>query len=242
MFKVTTSGSSDIKAIVGAIATLAEEATFVANADGMKFRTMDPAHIALIDMELPKEAFDSYECDAELKFGVRIADLSKIIKRAKKDDNVTISVTAMNMLLINIGDKKEFEMRLLEAEATETPLPKIEYNSKATIPLSIISEALTDIGIVSEYLTVETSADAVTFSGKGDSGNATITADELENEIEGAAIVTHELSYLVSIVGSFVEKNIDCKLELSTNKPAKYIFTIAGVGVINFFMAPRVGE
>jgi len=240
MFKVKTKGSSDIKAIVGAIATLAEEATFVATENGMKFRTMDPSHIALIDMELPKETFESYECPIEIKFGVRISDLSKIIKRSKKDEDVTISITAQNMLLINIGDSKEFEMRLIDASATETPLPKIEYDTKATIPLQSISEALTDISIFSEYFTINATPESIVFSGKGDSGKVTISVDEISEPIIGTANVTHELKDLVSVIGSFVEKDMDCTIELSSNKPAKYVFKIAGVGVINFFMAPRV--
>jgi len=239
MFKVTTQGSSDIKSIVGAIATLAEEATFTANAEGMKFRTMDPAHIALIDMELPSDSFEAYECDTDVKFGVRIADLAKVLKRSKKDDNVTISITPMNMLLINIGDSKEFEMRLLEAGATETPLPKIEYDTKMTLPLQKIIEALTDISIVSEYFTVNASPEGIKFSGTGDSGKANISV-ELEEVLETSAESTHELSYLQSIVGSFVEKDLNCTIEMATSKPIKYVFKIAGAGIINFYMAPRV--
>lgn len=240
MFKVTTKGSSDIKTIVGAISTLAEEATFTANAEGMKFRTMDPAHIALIDMELPVTSFDEYECDTDVKFGVRIADLAKIIKRSKKDDDITISITANNMLLINIGSTKEFEMRLLEPESSETPLPKIEYDSNVEIPIQTLLDALSDISIVSEYFTVNTTPESIVFSGKGDSGKASVSVDELENPIVGNAGVTHELKYLNDIVSSFVEKNLNCKIELSTAKPAKYIFKIAGTGTIDFFMAPRV--
>lgn len=239
MFKVKTKGSSDIKAIVGAIATLAEEATFVANEDGMKFRTMDPSHIALIDIQLPKEAFESYECPIEIKLGVRISDLSKIIKRSKKEEDVTISINAQNMLLINMGSK-EFEMRLIDAGSAETPLPKIEYETKVTVPLQSISEALTDISIFSEYFTINATPESVVFSGKGDSGKVTISVDDMVEPITGTANVTHELKDLVSIIGSFVDKNMDCTIELSSNKPAKYVFKIADVGVINFFMAPRV--
>jgi proliferating cell nuclear antigen len=240
MFKVTTNGSSDIKTIVSAIATLAEEATFTANADGMKFRTMDPSHTALIDMELPKEAFESYECDSDLQFGVRISDLSKIIKRSKRDENVTITINTMNNLLINIGDDKEFEMRLIEPESTQTPVPNIIFDTKITLPLQKISGALTDIGIFSEYLTITVTTNSVVFSGKGDSGKVSVKANEITEPIIGSAVVTHELKDLVSVIGSFVEKDMNCTIELSSSKPAKYVFKIAGVGIINFFMAPRV--
>lgn len=240
MFKVKTQGSSDMKAIVGAISTLAEEATFTADENGMKFRTMDPSHISLIDMELPSEAFEEYECDSEIKFGVRVADFSKIIKRSKKDEDISITITEKNNLLINIGDSKEFEMRLIDAEAVQTPLPKIDYDTKIIIPLQSISDALTDIAIFSEYFTIDVTEESVVFSGKGDSGKVNISIDELAEPIVGAATVTHELKDLVSVIGSFVEKDMNCTVELSSHKPAKYVFKIAGVGVINFFMAPRV--
>jgi len=41
-FAAKTSGSDDLKAIISAISTLVEEATFVATAEGITFRGMDP--------------------------------------------------------------------------------------------------------------------------------------------------------------------------------------------------------
>jgi proliferating cell nuclear antigen len=46
---------------------------------------MDPSHVALIDIGWPNSAFDAYESDSALKFGVRIDEFSKLIKRATKD-------------------------------------------------------------------------------------------------------------------------------------------------------------
>ena len=43
-FGAKTSGSDDLKAIISAISTLVEEATFVATAEGITFRGMDPSH------------------------------------------------------------------------------------------------------------------------------------------------------------------------------------------------------
>ena len=47
-FGAKTSGSDDLKAIISAISTLVEEATFVATAEGITFRGMDPSHVALL--------------------------------------------------------------------------------------------------------------------------------------------------------------------------------------------------
>jgi proliferating cell nuclear antigen len=97
-FGAKTSGSDDLKAIISAISTLVEEATFVATAEGITFRGMDPSHVALIDISWPNSAFEKYECDSDIKFGVRIDEFSKLIKRADKKDSIEISISEQNML------------------------------------------------------------------------------------------------------------------------------------------------
>ena len=124
------SGSDDLKAIISAISTVVEEATFVANSEGITFRGMDPSHVALIDISWPNSAFEKYECDSDLKFGVRIDEISKLIKRADKKDTIQISISDDNMLLVSIGKNKKYKIRLVEGTASDTPLPKIPYDAK----------------------------------------------------------------------------------------------------------------
>ena len=40
---------------------------------------MDPSHVALIDINWPNSAFEKYNCDSDVKFGVRIDEFSKLI-------------------------------------------------------------------------------------------------------------------------------------------------------------------
>jgi len=52
-FSAKTSTSDEWKAIISAISTLVEEATFEATVEGISFRGMDPSHVALIDISWP---------------------------------------------------------------------------------------------------------------------------------------------------------------------------------------------
>ena len=45
VFSATTKGAEDWKAIISAISTLVEEATFEATVEGITFRGMDPSHV-----------------------------------------------------------------------------------------------------------------------------------------------------------------------------------------------------
>ena len=71
VFSAKTNGSEEWKAIISAVSTLVEEATFEATVEGISFRGMDPSHVELIDISWPNSAFEKYECDSDIKFGVR---------------------------------------------------------------------------------------------------------------------------------------------------------------------------
>ena len=92
VFSAKTSGSEEWKAIISAVSTLVEEATFEATVEGISFRGMDPSQVALIDISWPNSAFEKYECDSDIKFGVRIDEFSKLIKRADKSNAVEINI------------------------------------------------------------------------------------------------------------------------------------------------------
>jgi proliferating cell nuclear antigen len=245
VFSAKTSGSDDLKAIISAISTLVEEATFVASAEGITFRGMDPSHVALIDISWPNSAFDKYECDSDIKFGVRIDEFSKLIKRADKNDNIEISISEDNMLLVKIGQNKHYKIRLIEGSATDTPLPKIPFDTKIELPITSFDRILGDVQVVSDYLTIKADDSKAAFSGKGDSGEVIIDLTRNQQELRCLSVKeestgTYSLEYLnpvVKAVGTTAE-SITC--EYSSAKPLRIEFKVANIGRIHFYLAPRV--
>ena len=243
-FGAKTSGSDDLKAIISAISTLVEEATFVATSEGITFRGMDPSHVALIDISWPNSAFEKYECDSDIKFGVRIDEFSKLIKRANKNDSIEINISEQNMLLVTVGKNKKYKIRLIESSATDTPLPKIPYNSKITLSSSKFDKILGDVQVVSDYLTIHTSDSKADFSGKGDSGEVVI---DLEKDTDESTITstedstgTYSLEYLNPVVKAVGTTAGLITCEFSSAKPLRIEFKVANIGRIHFYLAPRV--
>jgi len=151
-FSAKTNTSEEWKAIISAISTLVEEATFEATVEGISFRGMDPSHVALIDISWPNSAFEKYSCDGDIKFGVRIDEFSKLIKRAEKNEGIEINISEDSMLHVSIGKNKKYKMRLIESSASDTPLPKISYDSKIALSSARFDKILGDIEVVSDYL------------------------------------------------------------------------------------------
>ena len=245
VFSAKTKGSDDLKAIISAISTLVEEATFVSNAEGITFRGMDPSHVALIDISWPNSAFEKYQCDSDTKFGVRIDEFSKLIKRADKQDSFQITISEDNMLLVTIGNNKKYKMRLIESSASDTPLPKISYDAKIELTSNTFDKILGDVQVVSDYLTIKASNSKAVFSGKGDSGEVVIDLEKGMEEITNISakqesIGTYSLEYLNPVVKAVGNTAGTVTCEYSSAKPLRIEFKVANIGRIHFYLAPRV--
>src|SRR5438445_11346487 len=86
MFKATMNDARLFRNLIGAISSLIEEADFNASPEGIKLRSMDPSHIAMVDFEWPKTAFDTYECTAPTKLRLSVSNLLKLLKRTNTDE------------------------------------------------------------------------------------------------------------------------------------------------------------
>ena len=244
-FSAKTNTSEEWKAIISAISTLVEEATFEATVEGVSFRGMDPSHVALIDISWPNSAFEKYSCDGDIKFGVRIDEFSKLIKRAEKSDSVEINISDDSMLHVSIGKNKKYKMRLIESSASDTPLPKISYDSKITLSSSRLDKILGDIDVVSDYLSIKTTQKNVEFSGKGDAGEATINLEKDMEDVEDISVSqessgTYSLEYLDPIVKAVGGTADSIICVFSSEKPLRIEFKVTNIGRIHFYLAPRV--
>jgi proliferating cell nuclear antigen len=248
MFIAKTKSPDQWKTITSAISTLVDEATFEATAEGISFRGMDPSHVALIDIFWPNSAFDSYRCDSELKFGVRISEFSKLIKRTDKKDELEISISEDMLKIRTIGSyKREYKMRLIESSSASTPLPKLSFNSKLVLSLSSFDKILSDIEVVSEYIEISSYSDKIEFLGKSDTGEANVimepNSEGLEEiEVKEDSKATYSLDYLLKIVKSVSSVGVSSAIEYSTKMPIRLEFRITNIGRIHFYLAPRVQD
>ena len=250
VFIAKTKSPEEWKAVTSAISTLVDEATFEASVEGISFRGMDPSHVALIDINWPNSTFAEYECDTSLKFGVRVDELSKLIKRAEKKDNIEITLAENSMLHIKIidGYNRQYKVRLIESAASSTPLPKLNFNSKIVLTSSALDRILSDIQVVSEYVSIHSSPNLVQFLGKGDSGEADIQLQSNRDEglqelsVKEESKATYSLDYLSKITKAVSTAGGPVAAEFSSKMPLRLEFRVANVGRIHFYLAPRVQD
>lgn len=250
MFLAKSASSVEWKAVSSAIKTLVEEATFEANNEKLSFRAMDPSHVALVDLEWPNGAWEKFECDKPFKFSVRVEDLVKLIGRSETKDNIEISSTEEDNIMVKFanGYKREFTIHLIESSSAAAPLPKLEFDTKATFTRHILEKVLGDISAVSDQVTIQAVKDKLTFSGKSDIGAASISlekndADILDLQVNVDSKATYSIDYLANILRTAGSASDTVVCSFSTKKPVLLEFRLNDLGArINFFLAPRVSE
>ena len=250
LFLAKTATANEWKAIAAAVKTLVEEATFEANGEGLTFRAMDPSHVALVDLVLPNSSFSSFECDKPFKFSLRVEDLVKLVGRSDAKDSVEISSTEEDAIAVRLsnGYKREFTIHLIESTAGAAPLPKLEFDTKASLTKTILEKVLGDISVVSDQVTIQATKDKLTFSGKSDVGKAEISlaandADVLEFKTGADSKATYSIDYISGILKALGGVTDSALVEFSTKKPVRLEMKLNDQGAkLWYFLAPRVSD
>lgn len=64
MFRGVMESAKEFKKVVDTISTLLDEICFEVDEEGIKASAMDPSHVALVSLEIPRLAFEEYEADS----------------------------------------------------------------------------------------------------------------------------------------------------------------------------------
>ncbi|MDV3244830.1 MAG: proliferating cell nuclear antigen (pcna) [Nitrososphaerales archaeon] len=248
MFLAKAATNTEWKAVSAAVKTLVEEATFEATTEGLTFRAMDPSHVALVDLAWQNSAFERFECEKPYKFSIRVEDLVKLIGRSDTKDSVEISSTEEDAILFRFvnGYKREFTIHLIESSGGAAPLPKLEFDTKVTLTKAILEKVLSDINVVSDQVTISAIKDKLTFSGKSDVGQASISlekndADILELQVSAESKATYSIDYLISITKALGGVSDTLVCSFSSKKPIMLAFKLNDLGArVHYYLAPRV--
>ena len=63
--------SDALKGLINVISTLIDEVKFTISPEGISLKAVDPAHVAMVEVNLGKAAFESYEAD-DTEIGIDI--------------------------------------------------------------------------------------------------------------------------------------------------------------------------
>ena len=262
LFKATMNDARLFRNLIGAISSLIEEADFNATPEGIKLRSMDPSHIAMVDFEWPKSAFDIYECNTATKLRLSVSNLLKLLKRTRSDESVEIVYDDSNKKLnITLKNKivRKFITPTLEPSTEEVPTPKVPFNARVKITAVSLRDIIDDAQSISDNVKLEVSPEKFTVRATGELSSAIIEMDkgsdailelDLRQEIDPKtgkpvgsptpARATYNLNYFGEIIRAGSGASEVTSLEFSTNMPIKVEFEMPQQGKLLYYLAPRI--
>lgn len=246
MVKFVFPDAREWKYIIESLATIVDEANFVASPEGLKLRALDPGRIAMVDLFIPSNLFEEYSVDQETKIGAVLDDIDKVLKRAKSDDKISFEVS-QGRLIITLSGRAErrFKFPLIDIAGQELPSPKLNFTVAAKMLSDTFRDALKDASLVSESVKLKAEDESLWLLARSDKGEiesrfSIETGSLVEIDVKEAAEASYGIDFLDKIVSKAYRISDILGLRFATNMPLEMTFDIAGGGTLKYLLAPRM--
>ncbi len=240
MFEAQISDTKSWKNSIEAISALIDEGTLQIDEKGIRLRAMDPSQIALVDFELPANAFEKYKVDKPVNIGIDFSELSKITKRARAEDKIELSLDTRLRMVFGGETTRKFDLAIIESTSTPPKEPKIDFTAEIKIGANIFKEALKDAELVSNHVAIKAD-DGISIKADGDTGSVDINFPPdsiLSKDVKKESRSVFALDQLNNLLKAADSTSI-ILLKLKTDAPLRVEYAI-GNGRVIYYLAPRI--
>jgi len=258
MFEARLQHASTLKKILEAMKDLVTEANFDCSSSGIALQAMDSSHVSLIALLLRNDGFEHYRCDKNLSLGINLASMSKILKCAGNDDNVTLKADDNGSVITFMFESprqdkiSDFELKLMEIDSDVLGIPDTEYKAVIKMPASEFQRICRDLTILGDTVVISVTKEGVKFSVSGELGNGNITCrqsneadakeeEKTEIEIQEPVQLTFALRYL-NVFTKASPLSGTVSLSMSKDVPLVVEYRIEEKGYVRYYLAPKIED
>jgi proliferating cell nuclear antigen len=247
MIKARMSDTKIWKTCVGSMVNLIEEAAFKFTPAGVKMRAMDPSHIALVDFELPPDAFAEYEVKAPTILGINLMEMNKVLSRAKPGDELGMEFDEkQNRLTLTFKGKstRRLSLPLISMDEREFPEPKIPFVAEIEVNAGVVQDGLKDAELVTDNVQFSVDKESFVMRAEGDKGSTELKLSKDDKEalaklkVDQPARAVFNIKYLRDMMEG-ASSSDSVTILLGTDLPVQLDFRISK-GKLRFLLAPRI--
>ena len=233
--------------IVASVEKILDEGVFVATPEGLSLRALDTSHIVMVDLLYPASAFTEYTIERDVvEVGVSFSVLSRILRRAGKDDELVLELEG-NSILVEFRRRgvRRFRIPLIHLTYEKLPEPRIAFTVKAKMLESIFRDVVGALKPIADSVTLRAFEDGrIVFLGRGDvaSGEVELSLDRqtlLEVSVESPDEASYTMEYFEYITrASQVADTIT--IQYAQEAPIRVDLEYADGGRLTFYVSPRI--
>ncbi len=235
--------SDTLKEIVSIVSTLVDEAKFNITPDGFNLKAVDPAHVAMIDLDVEKAAFEEFVAD-ETELGIDLDKMKEVLRLAGSGDILEIVQDEdRNRLVMTVGNITR-RMNLVDTTGMSDPrVPNLSLPASISVNINEMQRGIKAAESVSDHIALTASKDGFEMYSEGDTDSVSLKLpkDLLATlEIEESVKSLYPLDYFSNMMKAIPSGTI-VSINLGSDYPVKIGFELAdGKGVVNYLLAPRI--
>lgn len=226
-----------LRVILRGCNVLVDEVKWSIDAAGIAMRAVDPAHVAMVAITVPKSVFQSYAATAfDVAFDVEA--VLGFLKLAGDKDVIEVTATGQSLHLAVNGLHRTFPA-LESSSMTDPKLPKLDLKNSIGIPAG----RLVSIGKAAEAV-----SDHVAFAfgtqpglvirAEGDGNNAVELTPTEQAKVGQPGSTLLSLDYLQGIVG-LPDAETQILVQTTPDYPARFTWSEGSVSYL-YLLAPRI--
>lgn len=212
---------------------------------GVHILTLDTARATLVHMTLGAENFEEYECPSDIAAGLNMGNIYKLLKSVTNQDTLTLKVEGrdvMEVMIENPVKKSEtnFKLKLLDINEDILDVPDIHMNVVTTLPSVDFQRITRDMGNLANEMSIVREGTNLVLSCRGDWAD-----QETILEFPEAVKKTGNIFSLKYINLFTKATNMCSSVQLmqdseNENMPIIFRYTIANLGDLRFYLAPKL--
>lgn len=213
--------------------------------DSVRIRAVDPANVAMVDLALSSDAFESYNMSGQL-IGIDIERFSDIAGMADTGQLMHLTIRDDRKLNVSIGGLS-YNLALIDPDSIrqEPDIPDLDLQSEITFEGRDLNRGVKAADMVSEHIRLSTDEEKEVFqiSAEGDTDDVELELEREDDLIDmnpAEANSLFSLGYLKDMVKP-IDSDAAVTAELGEEFPTKLHFGYAGEsGDVTFMLAPRI--
>ncbi|RLI85036.1 MAG: DNA polymerase sliding clamp [Archaeoglobales archaeon] len=232
-----------IKTAVKSIVTLVSETRFHFKEKGLHSRAVDPANVAMVIIDIPRDSFDVYTLDEEKTIGVDVNRVNDILRTVKKNELVELKVEDGGMLKVKFGNV-EYSVSLIDPSAIrkEPKIPELELPAKVVLDAGEFKKAIQAADKIADHVVFRSDENGFYVEARGDIDRIVFHMGEMEliefNREKARSMFSIEyLKEFIKIAGG----GDILTIHLGEDYPVRLTFDVAdGKLKVEYILAPRI--
>ncbi|HNX48192.1 MAG TPA: proliferating cell nuclear antigen (pcna) [Methanomassiliicoccales archaeon] len=235
--------SDILKGIVDVVSTLIDEAKFKIGENGIQLKAVDPAHVAMIDLTLGKDAFEQYSA-AETDLGLDLEKLKEVIRLSKSGDLIEMRQDEERGRLVLMVGNVTRRMNLVSTEGMSDPkVPNLTLPARITVTVDELQRGIKAAESISDHVALNANTEGFEMVSDGDTDSVSLKLPKallVDLQCSESIRSLFPMDYFSTIIKA-IPSGTNVSVNLGNDLPVRLDFDIAGgKGSVRYLLAPRI--